>query len=88
MPTPTLPESTLRRTVKILEECGWNRSAAGRRLKLNESTIRRHAELAVEQGLLEDLPPGDKGASRRTVAEPDRPALDFPSFPAEELPAD
>ena len=47
MPTPTLPESTLRRTVKILEECGWNRSAAGRRLKLNESTIRRHAELAV-----------------------------------------
>ena len=88
MPTPTLPESTLRRTVKILEECGWNRSAAGRRLKLNESTIRRHAELAVEQGLLEDLPPGDKGASRRTVAEPDSPALDFPSFPAEELPAD
>lgn len=83
MATPEIPNSTLQRTMKVAEECGYNRSEAARRLKIASTTVRRHLEEAARRGLMEAVPesPGD---TRRVTDK--EPALTFPEFPDDELP--
>lgn len=90
MPTPEISDATIRRTVKIAEECGWNRTQAGRRLKLDGTTVRRHLEIAVERGIIESVPHSTAIRAPKAHREPEETPgpLTFPDFPDEELPAD
>jgi hypothetical protein len=87
MPTPPLSESTLRRTVKVAEECGYNRAEAGRRLKLSSATVRRHLEEAERRGIIEAVPLSPKDRRPTIRSAPDA-LLGFPTLPDDELPAD
>ncbi len=87
MPSRPVSDATLRRTVKVLEECGGNRSAAARKLQVNESTVRHRAQVAVERGFLKEVPKSTASECRPDLR--DQPTeLTFPEFPDDELPTE
>lgn len=73
MPMKTLTDAELLRTIKAVAECGGT-TGASHKLKLNESTVRRHIRIANQRGLHLDERP-------RKVSKEARP-LSFPEFPS------